>query len=107
MKHPALHSRYRKNRSFLDYDYLDQLSADDLAFLEAFTASFYNGAPSNRPGSVGEGESHRLNTERRRDVFAALVQVDHPVDQLTEYPPHRSDFSESRRKYRKSRRKTT
>lgn len=104
MKHPALNSHYRKNRSFLDYDYTDRLSPDELDYLEAFTASFYNGAASDRPGSIGTEESGRLNNERRRDVYAALVQVDASLDQITEYPPHRSDFSECRRK-RKKRRK--
>lgn len=103
MKHPALHSRYRKNRGFLDFDYVDELSAEDLEFLEAFTASFYSGSPSDRPGSVGQDESYRLNAERRRDVFTAFVRVDAPVDELTEYPPHRSDTSEARRRRRKGR----
>lgn len=101
MKHPALRSRHRKNRSFLDFDYLEDLSGPDLDFLEAFTASFYNGAPSGRPGSVGADESYGLNAERRRDVFTAFVRVDAPVDELTEYPPHRSDTSEARRRRRK------
>jgi len=101
---PALRSKHRKNRGQIDYDYLGKLGDADLDFLEAFTASFYNGAASDRPGSVGQVEANELNSARRRDVFAAFRQVEANYEQLTEYPPHRGDFSEGRRRQRRKRR---
>lgn len=100
MKTPALRSRYKKNADLIDMDYLEKLPPDDLAFMEAFVSSFYNGSPSLRPGSVPPAESYRLNDERRRDLFAVFVpvQVDEEID---DFPPYRSPMAESRKRRRR------
>lgn len=100
----ALNSRYKKSRDLIDYDYLTVLGPEELAFLEAFTASFYNGSPSDIAGSVPRAESFQLNGERRRDLFAVGTRVETggSVDQVVEVAPYRSAFAEGRKKYRRA-----
>jgi len=90
--------RYRKNADLLDMDYIGRLPPDALAFHEAFTASYYLGAPSEEPGSVPPDEAHALNAQRRRDIYTAMERVSLPVDQVVDFPPYRSPMGEARKR---------
>jgi hypothetical protein len=105
MKTPHLRSRYRKNQDLIDYDYLEKLSPSELAFMEAFTGSYYNGTPTSLPGSVGPKESHRLNGERRRGAFGAMQRVEGEVETVEEVPAYRSAFGEARKAYKRQMKK--
>lgn len=98
-----MNSRYRKTRDLIDYDYTSQLSDAEADFLDAFTASYYNGSASEAPGSVPAAEAAELNAARRRDVFGALERVSAPVGELTEWPPYRRAFADERKRAKRAR----
>ncbi len=98
MKISILCSHYKKNRDLIDMDYTHKLNAKETAFLGAFIASFYNGTPSDLPGSVTAAESHRLNGERRRGIYGSFERVNLQVDEVTELPSYRSARGDARKK---------
>lgn len=68
-KNPALNPQYnpRKNREYVDYDYTEQLSDEEKAWLNDFTEEYYNAAVKGKDKITGENIVHTNrfhNTDR-------------------------------------------
>ena len=73
---------HREAREFLDYDYLDKLNDDEKAFLNKFSAEFYNdyyrndGTDMCPPKTQQRKDQQNLRAARRRDIWNQRQRAD-------------------------------
>lgn len=68
----------RKFKDFLDFDYLEKLSEEELDWLEEFADSYYHGnKPKNEQIEHKHPATHyyKMNNQRIRDVYAKMARL--------------------------------
>jgi hypothetical protein len=71
---PGLKSHRRKNKEYIDYDYLHKLSPAELKFLDQFSEEYYeaNGYKYAHP-MLDKKAMGNLNNQRRRDILNSPI----------------------------------
>lgn len=68
-------------RDFMDYDYLDKLTEEELQFLDKFSREYYNAnftkndRKNLHKGKLKKREIYRTDNARRRDVWANMQRI--------------------------------